>query len=127
MGVFLWIVIIGFIAGIIARLLMPGPNTPKGFVVTTILGIAGAFLATIIGDATGLYRPGQGAGLVGATIGALVIFICLEPPLGGWDHSRSRPLVSLPIQSSAESGRRRGPASARGYIDGRLRLCTTRR
>jgi len=73
MGVFLWIVIIGFIAGIIARLLMPGPNTPKGFVVTTILGIAGAFLATIIGDATGLYRPGQGAGLVGATIGALVI------------------------------------------------------
>jgi uncharacterized membrane protein YeaQ/YmgE (transglycosylase-associated protein family) len=73
MGVFLWIVIIGFIAGIIARLLMPGPNTPKGFVVTTILGMAGAFLATIIGDATGLYRPGQGAGLVGATIGALVI------------------------------------------------------
>jgi len=73
MGVFLWIVIIGFIAGIIARLLMPGPNTPKGFVVTAILGMAGAFLATIIGDATGLYRPGQGAGLVGATIGALVI------------------------------------------------------
>jgi uncharacterized membrane protein YeaQ/YmgE (transglycosylase-associated protein family) len=73
MGVFLWIVVIGFVAGIIARLLMPGPNTPKGFVVTTVLGMAGAILATIVGDAAGLYRPGQGAGLVGATVGALVI------------------------------------------------------
>jgi uncharacterized membrane protein YeaQ/YmgE (transglycosylase-associated protein family) len=73
MGVFLWIIIIGFVAGIIARLLMPGPNTPKGFLVTTILGVAGAFLATIVGDAAGLYRPGEGAGLIGATIGALVI------------------------------------------------------
>jgi len=73
MGVVLWIVVIGFVAGIIARLIMPGPNTPKGFVVTTILGVAGAFLATIVGDAAGLYRPGQGAGLIGATIGALII------------------------------------------------------
>jgi uncharacterized membrane protein YeaQ/YmgE (transglycosylase-associated protein family) len=73
MGVLLWIVLIGLVAGIIARLLMPGPNKPKGFVVTTGLGIAGAFLATIVGDAAGLYRPGQGAGLIGATVGALVI------------------------------------------------------
>jgi uncharacterized membrane protein YeaQ/YmgE (transglycosylase-associated protein family) len=73
MGVAVWIILIGFVAGIIARLLMPGPNTPKGFVVTTVLGIAGAFLATMVGDLTGLYRPGQGAGLIGATIGALVI------------------------------------------------------
>ena len=73
MGVLLWIVLIGFVAGIIARLLMPGPNKPIGFVVTTVLGIAGAFLATIVGDAAGLYRPGQGAGLIGATVGALVI------------------------------------------------------
>jgi uncharacterized membrane protein YeaQ/YmgE (transglycosylase-associated protein family) len=73
MGVLLWIGLIGFVAGIIARLLMPGPNKPKGFVVTTVLGIAGAFLATIVGDAAGLYRPGQGAGLIGATVGALVI------------------------------------------------------
>jgi uncharacterized membrane protein YeaQ/YmgE (transglycosylase-associated protein family) len=73
MGVLLWIVLIGFVAGIIARLLMPGPNKPKGFVVTTVLGVAGAFLATIVGDAAGLYRPGQGAGLIGATVGALVI------------------------------------------------------
>ena len=73
MGVLLWIVVIGFVAGVIARLFMPGPNTPKGFVVTTMLGVAGAVIATIVGDAAGLYRPGQGAGLVGATIGALVI------------------------------------------------------
>jgi uncharacterized membrane protein YeaQ/YmgE (transglycosylase-associated protein family) len=73
MGVLLWIVLIGFVAGIIARLLMPGPNKPKGFVVTTVLGVAGAFLATIVGDTAGLYRPGQGAGLIGATVGALVI------------------------------------------------------
>lgn len=73
MGVLFWIVLIGFIAGVIARLIMPGPNTPKGFVVTTILGVAGALLASFIGEAIGLYRPGQGAGLIGATIGALVI------------------------------------------------------
>ena len=73
MGVLLWVIVIGFIAGVIARLVMPGPNTPKGFVVTTIIGVAGALLATVVGDLVGLYRPGQGAGLIGATIGALVI------------------------------------------------------
>ena len=73
MGVLIWIVVIGFVAGIIARFIMPGPNTPKGFVVTTVLGIAGAFLATFLGEAVGWYRPGQGAGLIGATVGALII------------------------------------------------------
>lgn len=73
MGVFLWIVLIGFIAGIIARFLMPGPNKPKGFILTTALGVAGAFLAAFIGQAAGYYRPGEGAGLIGATIGAVVI------------------------------------------------------
>lgn len=73
MAVLLWVIVIGFIAGVIARLVMPGPNTPKGFVVTTIIGVAGALLATVVGDLVGLYHPGQGAGLIGATIGALVI------------------------------------------------------
>jgi len=72
-GVALWIILIGFVAGVIARLLMPGPNTPKGFVVTTVLGVAGAILASAIGDTIGLYRPGQGAGLIGATVGSLII------------------------------------------------------
>ena len=75
MGVLLWIVIIGFVAGIIARLLMQGPNKPKGFLLTTALGIAGAFLATVIGETIGLYRPGQGAGIIGASIGALAILL----------------------------------------------------
>ncbi len=73
MGVLIWIVVIGFVAGIIARLLMSGPNTPMGFFITTVLGIAGALLATFGGQMVGLYRPGEGAGFFGATVGALVI------------------------------------------------------
>jgi len=69
----LWIVLIGFIAGMIARLLAPGPNNPNGFILTVVLGIAGAFLATFIGQAIGWYRLDQGAGLIGATVGALVV------------------------------------------------------
>ena len=57
----LWVIIIGFVAGIIASLLAPGPNNPAGFILTTLLGIAGAFLATFIGQAVGWYRPDQGA------------------------------------------------------------------
>jgi uncharacterized membrane protein YeaQ/YmgE (transglycosylase-associated protein family) len=72
----LWIILIGFIAGLIARLLAPGPNNPAGFLLTTVLGIFGAFLATFIGQSVGWYRLDQGAGLVGATLGAiLVLFI----------------------------------------------------
>jgi uncharacterized membrane protein YeaQ/YmgE (transglycosylase-associated protein family) len=69
----LWIIIIGFVAGIIARMLAPGPNNPAGFILTTVLGIAGAFVATFIGQAIGWYGPDQGAGLIGAVIGALVV------------------------------------------------------
>lgn len=67
------IIIVGFVAGIIARLLSPGPNNPSGFLLTTALGIAGAFLATAIGQAIGHYDPGQGAGYITSTIGALVV------------------------------------------------------
>ena len=75
MGI-LWIIVIGFVAGIIARLLSPGPNRPAGFLLTTALGIAGAFLATFIGQAVGWYRLDQGAGFIGAIVGAvLVLFI----------------------------------------------------
>ena len=72
MGI-LWIVIVGFVAGLIARWLSPGPNNPTGFILTTVLGIAGAFLATFIGQAIGWYRLDQGAGFISATIGALVV------------------------------------------------------
>jgi uncharacterized membrane protein YeaQ/YmgE (transglycosylase-associated protein family) len=55
----LWIIIIGFVAGIIARFLAPGPNNPAGFILTTLLGIAGAFIATLIGQTIGWYSPNQ--------------------------------------------------------------------
>lgn len=70
---FIWIVIIGFIAGLIARFLSPGPNNPSGFILTTVLGIVGAFLATWIGQAIGWYRADQGAGFIAATVGALIV------------------------------------------------------
>jgi uncharacterized membrane protein YeaQ/YmgE (transglycosylase-associated protein family) len=72
----LWIIIVGLVAGCIARWLAPGPNNPTGFLLTAVLGIAGAFLATFIGQMIGWYRPDQGAGFITATIGAvLVLFI----------------------------------------------------
>ena len=69
----IWIIVVGFVAGIVARFLSPGPNNPSGFILTTVIGIAGAFLATLIGQAIGHYGPEQGAGFIMATIGALVV------------------------------------------------------
>jgi uncharacterized membrane protein YeaQ/YmgE (transglycosylase-associated protein family) len=74
MGI-LWTIIIGFVAGIIAKFLHPGPNEPAGFILTTILGIVGAFLATFVGQALGWYRPGEGAGLIGAVVGAVIVLV----------------------------------------------------
>jgi uncharacterized membrane protein YeaQ/YmgE (transglycosylase-associated protein family) len=69
----LWTIIIGFIAGVIAKFIMPGDNEPAGFILTAILGIVGAFVATYLGQALGWYRPGEGAGLVGAVVGAVIV------------------------------------------------------
>ena len=69
----IWTIIIGFVAGVIAKLIMPGSNEPSGFIMTTILGIVGAFVATYIGQALGWYTAGDGAGLIGAVIGAIVV------------------------------------------------------
>jgi uncharacterized membrane protein YeaQ/YmgE (transglycosylase-associated protein family) len=69
----IWIVIVGFVAGIIARFLSRGPNNPQGFILTTVLGIIGAFVATFIGQAIGWYGPDQGASFVGAAVGAIVV------------------------------------------------------
>ena len=72
MGI-IWTIIIGFIAGVIAKFIMPGDNEPTGFILTTIFGIVGAFVATYLGQALGWYRPGEGAGLVGAVVGAIIV------------------------------------------------------
>jgi uncharacterized membrane protein YeaQ/YmgE (transglycosylase-associated protein family) len=71
----LWTILIGFIAGVIAKFIHPGPNEPQGFILTTLLGIAGAFVATYLGQAMGWYRAGEGAGLIGAVIGALIVLV----------------------------------------------------
>lgn len=75
MGI-IWTVLIGFVAGIIAKFLVPGRNEPSGFVLTAILGVVGAIVATYLGQALGWYGPDEGAGLIGAVVGAvLVLFV----------------------------------------------------
>lgn len=71
---FLWTIIIGFIAGLIAKFLTPGRD-PGGFILTTLLGIAGALVATWLGQAVGWYRAGEGAGLIGAVVGAVIVLL----------------------------------------------------
>jgi uncharacterized membrane protein YeaQ/YmgE (transglycosylase-associated protein family) len=70
---FVWTIVIGFVAGVIAKFIMPGSNEPSGFVLTTILGIVGAVFATWLGQALGWYAPGEGAGLIGAVVGAIIV------------------------------------------------------
>jgi len=92
MGGIIWIIVVGFVAGIIARMLSPGPNNPSGFILTTLLGIAGAFLATFIGQKLGYYAEGpdaQGASFVAATIGALVVLFI-------WNRLVARGMISDP-------------------------------
>jgi len=74
MGI-LWTIIIGFVAGVIAKLIHPGSNEPSGFILTTLLGIAGAFVATYLGQAIGWYQANEGAGLIGAVIGAIIVLV----------------------------------------------------
>jgi uncharacterized membrane protein YeaQ/YmgE (transglycosylase-associated protein family) len=69
----LWILVVGIVAGFLARLLSRGPNNPTGFILTIVLGVAGAFLATFVGQAIGWYHADQGAGFIAATIGAVVV------------------------------------------------------
>jgi len=72
MGI-IFTILIGFVAGLIAKFLMPGDNEPSGFILTTILGIVGAFVATYLGQGIGWYRAGEGAGLIGAVVGAIIV------------------------------------------------------
>jgi len=71
----IWTIVIGFLAGILAKLIHPGPNEPQGFIVTTLLGIAGAFVATYLGQLVGFYRVGETAGLIGAVVGAIIVLL----------------------------------------------------
>ena len=98
MGI-IWTIIIGFVAGVIAKFIMPGDNEPQGFILTTILGIIGAFVATFIGQAIGWYRLDQGAGLIGATVGAIVVLFI-------WHRLAARHMVRDPGVDGAGGPRR---------------------
>lgn len=68
-------IIIGFLAGIIAKLVTPGHPKPQGFILTTVLGVVGAVVAKFLGEAIGLYGPGDSAGFLGAVVGAVIILL----------------------------------------------------
>ena len=68
----IWTVIIGFIIGAVAKFVMPGKD-PGGFIITTLLGIAGAFVANWIGGAMGFYQPGDAAGFIASVLGAILL------------------------------------------------------
>ena len=74
MGI-LWTILIGFIAGLVAKFIVPGNREPSGFILTTILGIVGAVVATYLGQALGWYQAGEGAGLIGAIVGAVIVLL----------------------------------------------------
>ena len=71
----IWTIIVGFLAGLIAKFIMPGDNEPSGFIMTTILGIVGAFVASFLGQALGWYKAGEGAGFIGAVVGAIILLL----------------------------------------------------
>ena len=71
----LWTIIIGFIAGLIAKFVTPGEKEPQGFILTTALGIVGALVATYLGQALGWYHAGENAGFIGAIVGAVIILL----------------------------------------------------
>lgn len=86
---YVWMVIVGFIVGLVARAILPGSQS-LGLILTAVLGIAGSFAAGFVGQALGWYRAGQGAGFVGSVLGALVLLFVVgklkgsgTPPAGG--------------------------------------------
>ncbi len=74
-------IIIGFLVGLVAKILMPGRD-PRGFIITTLLGIVGAVVATYLGRALGWYGPGESAGFIGAVIGAIILLAIYHLAVG---------------------------------------------
>jgi uncharacterized membrane protein YeaQ/YmgE (transglycosylase-associated protein family) len=78
---FIWTIIIGFLAGAVAKFLMPGRD-PGGFIITILLGIIGALVATFLGQSVGWYRAGEGAGFIGAVVGAVIVLAIYRMVIG---------------------------------------------
>lgn len=70
----IWTIIIGFLAGLVAKIVLPGKDS-GGFIVTTVTGICGAIIATYLGQAIGLYEAGRTAGFIGAVVGSIILLI----------------------------------------------------
>jgi uncharacterized membrane protein YeaQ/YmgE (transglycosylase-associated protein family) len=70
----IWTILIGFVAGLVAKMLTPGKD-PSGFFITAAIGIAGSLIATYVGQAIGWYQAGQSAGFIGAVVGAVVLLL----------------------------------------------------
>lgn len=86
----IWTIIIGLLAGVVAKFIVPGSShEPSGFVLTAILGIVGAMVATFLGRALGWYGPGEGAGFVGAVVGAIIVLLV-------WGYFARRRDATLP-------------------------------
>lgn len=79
---FLWMIIIGFVVGVIARFLMPGRD-PAGVLMTILLGIVGSFLAGFVGQVLGLYRSGEAAGLLASVLGAMLLLFIYRQAVRG--------------------------------------------
>lgn len=77
----LWMIIIGFVIGLVARALMPGRD-PAGFIVTVVLGILGSFLAGFIGQSMGLYIYGEPAGFLASVLGAMLVLFIYRLAIG---------------------------------------------
>jgi uncharacterized membrane protein YeaQ/YmgE (transglycosylase-associated protein family) len=77
----LWAIIIGLIVGVLAKFFMPGRD-PGGFIITVLLGIAGAFVASFIGHQMGWYREGQGAGIIASILGAMLLLFIYRIAVG---------------------------------------------
>jgi uncharacterized membrane protein YeaQ/YmgE (transglycosylase-associated protein family) len=84
----LWTIIIGLLAGVLAKFLVPGKD-PGGIIVTILLGIVGSIVATLLGQAVGWYPPGSSTGLIGSTVGAILILAVYR-----WFNRQSRHSLS---------------------------------
>jgi uncharacterized membrane protein YeaQ/YmgE (transglycosylase-associated protein family) len=74
---YVWMVVVGFVVGLIARAILPGSQS-LGLILTAVLGIAGSFAAGFVGQALGWYQAGQGAGFIGSVLGAIVLLFVVS-------------------------------------------------
>ena len=74
---FVWMALVGFVVGLVARAVLPGTQS-MGMILTTVLGIAGSFAAGFLGQAAGIYQAGQGAGFIGSVVGAIILLFVVS-------------------------------------------------